>query len=151
MLEREIQKIWPLYLIGDGELKADLEKLTNDNIIILPFLQPDKLRDELSLGGIACLPSYLEPWGVVVHEYCQIGMPLLLSTGCGSATEFLIPGFNGYLFERGNVYSLYYALREFVNSTDADLKLMGDRSFELGKRIDPERSAASLLSVLNRF
>lgn len=151
MLESEIQKLWPLYLIGDGELKADLDKLSNENIIIIPFLQPDNLRDELSLGGIACLPSYLEPWGVVVQEYCQLGMPLLLSTGCGSATEFLISGYNGYLFERGNVYSLYNALREFVNSTDAELKLMGDRSFELAKRIDPERSAASLLSVLNRF
>lgn len=151
MLGSEIQNRWPLYLIGDGELKADFEKISNDNIIILPFLQPEELRDELSLGGIACLPSYLEPWGVVVQEFCQLGMPILLSTGCGSATEFLISGYNGYLFERGNVHSLYNALKEFVNSTEDDLRLMGDRSFELAKRINPERSAASLLSVLNRF
>lgn len=151
MLDNEIQERWPLYLIGDGELKAAFEKISNKNIILLPFLQPEELRDELSLSGIACLPSYLEPWGVVVQEYCQLGMPLLLSTGCGASTEFLISGYNGYLFERGNVDSLFNALKEFTNLTENELTLMGDRSFELGKRINPERSAASLMSVINRF
>lgn len=38
--------------------------------------------------GVFILPSRIEPWGVVVHEFSAAGFPLLLSDQVGSAESF---------------------------------------------------------------
>lgn len=110
-------------------------------------MQPDELKSELLKGGVACLPSHKDQWGVVVHEYALMGLPMLLSTGCGAVTEFLIPGYNGMIFEKGNIDSLHRALQRFSELSDEDLLLYGNNSKRLGSKIDCELSAQSLLSV----
>ena len=101
-------------------------------------------------GGVACLPSYQDQWGVVVHEYALMGMPMLLSSGCGAASEFLIPGYNGLMFNKGDINSLKYALQHFTEFCDAEIQQFGKNSAKLGMRINTEISARSLLSVVYR-
>lgn len=149
-LTEELQREWPLFLIGDGVLKEEIKKKKNSNIIILPFLQPSELNKELQNGGVACLPSNLEPWGVVIHEYALQGLPMLLSSGCGAATEFLIPGYNGFNFKAGDMNSLLSTMMKFINLDHNELVRMGLNSLELSKRVTPEYSALSLLSIINR-
>ena len=40
LLPNNIQEQWPLYLIGEGELRAYIDQNKNNNIIVKPFLQP---------------------------------------------------------------------------------------------------------------
>lgn len=147
-LPAEVQARWPLVLIGDGELRASIEKIASPNIQLLPFLQPSELMQELSGGGVACITSHREQWGVAIHEMALLGFPLVLSSACGAATEFLITGYNGYLFTRSNVASLETALRKVTELSDEELAVYSERSHTLGKRITTEQSAHSLLSVL---
>jgi glycosyltransferase involved in cell wall biosynthesis len=146
-LPAEKQKEWPLVLVGEGDQKEMILSKRNPNIEVLPFMQPEDLRSELLKGGIACLTSYDDHWGVVIHEYALMGMPMLLSSGCGAATEFLIPGYNGFMFKTGDLDSLYVALERFTMLSDAEIGLYGHNSAQLGARIDNKKSAKSLLSV----
>lgn len=147
-LPREVQQQWPLHLIGDGEHKEMILARNNPNIVVLPFMQPAELRDNLNKGGIGCLTSHQDQWGVVIHEYALMGFPLLLSSGCGASTEFLIPGYNGYMFQKGNRKSLLAALERFTGLSDDELALYASRSALMGQRINTEQNAASLMSVL---
>ena len=147
-LADETRKNWPLVLIGDGPLREYIESHTNQYIQLVPFLQPKELKVELSKGGVLCLPSRKDAWGLVVHELALIGYPLILSSACGAATEFLISGYNGFLFQSNSIDSLRKSLMLMTTLSDEDLELFSKRSSLLGSRINPEISAHSLLSVL---
>jgi glycosyltransferase involved in cell wall biosynthesis len=114
---------------------------------VLPFLQPKELREELLKGGVGCLPSYKDQWGIVLHEYALMGLPILASSGCGAATEFLKSGFNGFMFRKGNVNDMYRVMKEFTSLTEEDFGRFAENGIKLGHRITSEISAASLLSV----
>ena len=122
----------------------------NANITVIPFLQPEELRRELLKGGVGCLPTHKDQWGVVLHEFALMGLPILASTGCGAVTEFLISGFNGYTFKKGDAKDLSRKLLAFTKLADSEYKLFSDNSRSLSSRISTESSSASLMSVLDR-
>lgn len=148
LLPELVQQEWPLVLIGDGELKEKIESNKKSNLIIMPFMQPEELKRELVKGGVACITSHHEQWGVAIHEMALLGFPMILSSACGAATEFLISGYNGFLFRRGNIGSLYNALEKITSLSDEELRLFAYRSHELGERINGKHVAYSLLSVM---
>lgn len=147
-LPLSVQERWPLVLIGDGQLRESILARKSSNIVVHPFLQPDALMRELQKGGVACITSHYEQWGVAIHEMALLGFPLLLSSACGAATEFLITGYNGFLYRRSSTASLQAALERVTRLSDEELALFASRSRELGQRINSEQSAYSLLSVL---
>lgn len=147
LLPESVQELWPLVLIGDGELKEKILSQNSPHIAVLPFMQPQELMEELMKGGVACIPSHYEQWGVAIHEMALLGFPLVLSSACGAATEFLISGYNGFLFRRSKVASLNTALRKIAGLNDAQLESFAARSHQLGRRINSEQSAYSLLST----
>lgn len=149
-LPLNVQEEWPLLLIGDGEHSRLISESNNENIVHIKSMQPDALKEELLKGGVGCLTSHKDQWGVVVHEFALLGFPLLLSSGCGAATEFLIAGFNGFLFNKSDEDSLLEAMLKFSSLSDEQLSVFANNSVELGKRINNELSAASLISILDR-
>ncbi|MCX8148600.1 glycosyltransferase family 4 protein [Thermaurantimonas aggregans] len=149
-LDKNIRNSWPLYLIGDGPLYEEILKFKDENVVILPFLQLTELKNEIDKGGVFCLPSNFEPWGVVVHEMCLSGYPLILSDKVGAATEFLIDGYNGYMFNFNSVTSLLSCMQKIVNLSNEEIEIFSKRSVYLGKRINTELSSKSLLSVLEK-
>jgi glycosyltransferase involved in cell wall biosynthesis len=140
-LPDSVRVAWPLVLIGDGSLRDEIKKRASPQIIIKPYLQPVELRNELRHGGVACIPSYKEQWGVVIHELASLGYPMIISSVCGAATEFLINGYNGYIFKSADVNSLRNTLLKMASHTDSERSRFADRSQQLGKRITPEHAA----------
>lgn len=147
-LPEKTQKEWPLILIGDGDKRPVIASMQNQNIMILPFLQTNDLINELKKGGVACLPSYKEHWGVVVHEFCSLGLPIILSDGVGSSSEFLISGYNGFVFKKGSIKSLTEKLEKITSMSNEELVQFGLNSKKLSNRINNEFSAFSLLSII---
>jgi glycosyltransferase involved in cell wall biosynthesis len=147
-LSPEIKKEWPLVLIGDGEQREEIVKLKSEFIIIRPFVQPDKLMEELLIGGVACLPALFEQWSVSIHELALIGYPLLISSECGATSEFLINGYNGYSFIANKPGAIDHALKMITSLSNEDLRLFGERSRALAQRINTEYVAASFCSIL---
>jgi glycosyltransferase involved in cell wall biosynthesis len=139
------KKDWELCFIGHGKLKPILEN--SKNIIVKNFMQPNDLAKELTNGGCMILPSLKEPWGVVVHECAASGLPIIASDAVGSASYFVINGYNGFSFNTGNVNSLKQKMLKFIKMSDEEIFLMANNSFLLSKRISPKTSAKNLLSL----
>ena len=137
---------WVLKIIGDGELRDVIP--SDPSIILNGFLQPDDLAREISESGCFVIPSRREPWGVVVHEFAAVGLPLILSSGVGSSDAFLIDGFNGYRVRPGKIEEIAGAMRKIIECDPKTLREFGERSALLSQRITPETSAASLFSLI---
>lgn len=48
-------------------------------------------------GDILILPSYDEPWGLVVNEAMAAGLPVIVSNECGCSLDLVRDGENGYI------------------------------------------------------
>jgi glycosyltransferase involved in cell wall biosynthesis len=138
---------WELHLIGSGSLKNKLQ--ATSGVIVKDFMPPENLVNEVGASGCFILPSYEEPWGVVVHEFAAAGLPLILSDSVGAASTFLIPGLNGYSYRAGDSDALAERMRQIIDSSEVELRLMSVASHRLSERITPQSSAANLLSFVN--
>lgn len=140
-----VRSDWELHLVGNGPLRQGLTETAG--IVVKDFLQPEELMREVAGAGCFVLPSRKEPWGVVVHEFCAAGLPLILSDEVGAAAQFLLPGYNGFHFPSGNDKSLSEVMARVIDLSDEALMGMGLRSHQLSNRISPSTSAANLLTT----
>ncbi len=138
---------WKLICIGNGPMKNLLQNI--DGIEIMPFSNEKKLLEISKKASVFILPSRNDQWGVVVHEFCCLGFPLLLSNNVGSRTIFFIKNFNGLMFKRNSVNDLAKKMFQFSSMDHKIVKQMGLNSFKLSNRISPETSAANLFSVIS--
>jgi glycosyltransferase involved in cell wall biosynthesis len=143
---RRDRKDWELSFVGNGPLGDSLAK--EPDVCVKPFAHPDQLVDEVAASGCLVLPSRIEPWGLVLHEFAAAGLPIVCSDACGAAPLFVVPGDNGYVFQSEDVGSLERSLLKVINSSDEILRRMSARSHEYGQRITPELTAASFMSIL---
>ncbi len=139
---------WKLICIGSGELRHVL--VGQANVESHDFMEQTALIEFCDKAGVFVLPSRLDQWGVVVHEFASAGLPLLLSDGVGAKDLFLIDGYNGSSFRSNSVESLAKALFAFSKKSDRELLQMGERSRQLAQQLSPSVSAANLMSLVER-
>lgn len=111
-----------LHIVGQGSDRTRLERVAHDDtrIIIYGFLAPDQLRKLYSIADVAVVPSiYNEPFGLVIPEYYQHGIPVL-GSHAGALPELISDRYNGFLFPPGNVD----ALRALLKMLSSDSKLL---------------------------
>lgn len=144
-LKAEMKNDWKLIMVGNGPLRKDI---TGADIETIDFQQPTELKKIVNNSGVFVLPSTYEPWGVVVHEFSAVGLPLLISDACGSHIQFLKNGYNGFLFESGVKASLKKYLKKIMLMSDDKLKEMGARSNAISKTINTEVWSAVISSLL---
>lgn len=140
------KKDWTLALVGSGPLREHLA--ISDDIIIHDFVQPEHFQELVAQSGCFVLPSRMEPWALVLHEFSAAGMPIVTSDACGAAPTFLVSGYNGYAFQSGTLKALQDSMQFIIDKSDDELVLFSKRSHKLGQRIDPETIAANSLSIL---
>lgn len=145
---QESQSSLKIKLIGGGVNYEAYKSKQTESIIIKEFIQPNELLNELNLVQGFVLPSIYEPWGVVIHEMAAAGLPLLVSDVCGANSAFALNNFNAFVFKSNSVKDLKNVLRKFDNLSKEEILLMSERSRILAKKISPEISAASLMSLL---
>ena len=115
------------------QLTTDKTKLTShilrlmSHVYFLPFQNQSLMPIVYRLADVFVLPSKGpgETWGLAVNEAMASGRPVILSNKCGSASELIEEGINGYIFEAGNESSL---LQSMENMLEQDLSLMGNAS-----------------------
>lgn len=123
------KKGWELYCAGTGNLFH--QRPQHSNIHHLGFVQPADLDNFVRQGGVFVLPSWKEPWGVVVHEFASAGFPLICSEKVGSASVFLKSGKNGFKTIPRSKDSLRDAIERVLLTPDSTLFEMGKLSKEL--------------------
>ena len=135
---------WELWLAGIGPLAERAHGL--DGVRLLGFLDPTELAKTMSEAGCLILPSYYEPWGVVVHEATAAGLPVLCSRECGSSDYLVGEDRNGYLFSAGDVATLAHLMLRI--SAHCDLAGFSRHSLGLSKQFSPQRWAYTLMKFV---
>lgn len=137
---------WDLICVGNGNLKENYT--TIEKIIFYDFCNEDELINLSEKASIFVLPSRKDQWGVVVHEFTALGMPLLLSENVGSRAIFFIKGYNGLMFQNNSVHDLAYKMHLFSNKSKFEISKMSENSQALASRINIETSVANLISII---
>ncbi|GAB3898590.1 glycosyltransferase family 4 protein [Larkinella knui] len=141
---------WGLLLLGDGDQKASLETQIErlglqDVVRILPNQPWHRVPETLALADVLVLPSLSEPWGLVVNEAMACGMPVVVSTRCGCATDLVKDGRNGYVFDPLRPDELEHCLLNFT-SNQANREAMGRVSAEIIAGFTPDAVAREMLA-----
>jgi glycosyltransferase involved in cell wall biosynthesis len=138
---------WGVIILGDGEQKADLKKyVLEKNILNISFQKGvswQQVPEYLALSNVLVLPSYSEPWGLVVNEAMACGLPVLVSDKCGCAIDLVNNGANGFTFSPFNNQQLTNVLLKFMNK-EVNLEQMGKASEQIIKDYSPENVALEM-------
>ncbi|MEX3954769.1 glycosyltransferase family 4 protein [Trinickia sp. EG282A] len=135
-----------LRIVGTGPmhdtLQASVDALgVREAVHFTGSLQDEPLSNEYFGAACLVLPSYSEPWGLVVNEALSHGCPAVVSERCGCVPELVVEGETGFAFDAGNVPALrdtlLAALRQFADSAQTARACMRTIA-----RFDP-RAAAS--------
>lgn len=138
---------WGLILLGEGEQKTELEKIISDNhfkgITFLPSVGWREVPTYLALSDVLVLPSYSEPWGLVVNEAMACGMPVIVSEKCGCAPDLVQNGKNGITINPYESKSLTDALLTFMDNP-GEIERMGQCSEKIIEEYTPEKVAREM-------
>jgi glycosyltransferase involved in cell wall biosynthesis len=137
---------WPLHVCGLGPLAGMVGAVPG--VAMKGFIQPADLPDMFAHSSCLVLPSRSENWGVVIHEAAAAGRPIICSTACGASVSLVLDGFNGFVFDAGDVEALASALLRMHRAGAAERKRMGEASRHLAAQYSPERWARYLLDRL---
>lgn len=140
---------WPLACCGAGPLRSLLEKIPG--VEMKGFVQPAEMTQVLAQAGCLILPSTFEPWALVVHEAAAAGRLILASNAVGAAVHLVQPGFNGYVFESGDVEGLAQLMQRVSEMSDRRLSEMSRNSHMLSTQYTPARWADTLLEARRLF
>ena len=138
---------WGLIVLGDGSEEIKLKKYKSDNNLDgICFIEGQPWYDVpkiLALADVFVLPSYSEPWGLVVNEAMACGLPVIVSNKCGSAYDAVKEGINGYTFNPYNIEELTLVFKKFADSPESIIPF-GQQSKEIIKCFSPENVAQEM-------
>ncbi len=141
------QSEWGMILVGDGEEELVLKKYMDETALTgICFIEGQQWYDVpkfLALGDVFVLPSYSEPWGLVVNEAMAAGMPVIVSEKCGSAPDLVIDGENGFTFNPYEISEMTQKMEHFIQNP-AVIPIFGEKSKEIIKKFSPEQVAKEM-------
>ncbi len=121
-------------LIGDGNLKEELEKLAKEKEANISFLGKKK-HNELVLylqkADIFCLPSLNEGMSNSLLEAMACGLPII-TTDTGGARELIKD--NGFIVGKGSSPEIKRAIKNYLDNPEL-LKQHGQKSREIAEKM----------------
>lgn len=123
-----------LYLAGFGEQEEELKSMAGGNVEFLGAVENRKLPAIYQEMDVFVLPSKIEPWGLVVEEALNNGLPVLLSDRVG-CTEEIIDDSNGVIFHYNSEEDFIKAINritdvDFYNSLRRNISKMDFEKIE---------------------
>lgn len=109
-----------LVYVGDGALRGEIESRATDmglhNVRVTGFQNQSELPKWYALGDVLVLPSDFEPWGLVVNEAMNFGLPAIVSDQVGAAPDLVLNDATGLVFPAGDMASLSRSLQILAES-----------------------------------
>ena len=138
-----------LVLVGSGPQRQALADLSRslrleDVVLFAGSMDTAALAIEYASASCLVLPSFSEPWGLVVNEALSYGCPVVVSHRCGCVPELVENRPTGFIFEAGNVDDLAAKLRA-VPVALADVEATARSCLRLISTFTPKAAAASIL------
>ena len=137
-----------LLIVGDGPLRT--MEVQYPHVRFYGAASSMEIRDLMSSARALVLPSLTEPWGVVVHEACAAGLPVITSSACGSRTKFVTSG-NGWTVETGSVVGLATAINQLASTSSGTWETMSEASRRLAESWTPRDWSSQLVRMMSRL
>lgn len=140
-----------LTLVGEGPLRAELEQFVFENniddvVTMEPWMNQIELSKVYKKAVGFVLPSIFEPWGVVISEAVQYGLPVIVSTNVGCRFILAQDSINGISFKHDDSQALTHAL--FKLEDDKLRSAMSVESYRISEMYSPSRVASDLACVI---
>jgi glycosyltransferase involved in cell wall biosynthesis len=135
---RTVSHPWDLIIVGKGRLSTLCNNV--EGVELREFIQPQNLPVVLAEASCLVLPSFFEPWGVVIHEAVTSGLSVICSHECGASTMFVRDGQNGYIINPDPA-SLVTAMKKISAQSESSLEKMSATSRLLGSLWTTEKWA----------
>ena len=141
-----------LVLLGDGALRAELEKLRSElglaDCVQMPgFKQYEELPFYYAHAGAFIHASTTEQWGLVVNEAMASGLPVLVSNRCGCAADLVKEGENGWTFDPIDEEQIADLMLK-IASDETRREAMGLKSREIIAEWGPDRFASGVKAAV---
>ena len=142
-----------LIIVGSGPQEKELKKFCKENnlnnIFFEGFQQQEMLPKYYALADIFILPSFEEVWGLVVNEALASGLYVLSSKYAGASYDLIKDGFNGEVFNPGNVDEIAKLIKKSKDEIN-DTRVKRDNiSQHACKKFSIERSASDFIKAIN--
>jgi glycosyltransferase involved in cell wall biosynthesis len=138
-----------LVLVGDGELRGEIEKLIEKrnlakHVRVTGAVSSEQLFEEMLAARALVLPSFAEGLPRVIMEVMALRRPVL-TTYVAGIPELVLPGINGWLFPAGSVDALTSAMADCLSRSADELRIMGEAAFS---RVRERHCAATEVAKL---
>jgi len=150
----ETPEKWLLVIVGDGPLRADLEKLVeelglSEHVRFLGAKPISQVPHYIHASDLFVLPTLFDGWGAVLNEAAALGRAIVSTDQCGAAYHLIEPGVNGYRVPAGNADALADALKRYVEEP-ARLPRHGEGSRRLyEENFTPQKNVERFLRQLD--
>ncbi len=143
-----------LVFVGEGPMRGDMELLVErnklDNVFFAGFKNLSEISQYYAMADILILPSEYDPTPKVINEAMNFALPIIVSNGVGTANDLVEHGFNGYVFDVGDIDNLALYIKRLVDNRELRNN-MGTKSFERVIIWSPVQNGESVTKALNCF
>lgn len=123
--------ICQLTLVGDGELREDIENLAEklgikSQVEITGWANSDEVKQYITDAKLMVMPSFAEGLPVVIMESLALGIPVI-STYIAGIPELVVNDECGWLIRAGDIDALDLAIEYALNLPIEKLEKMGNQ------------------------
>lgn len=131
-----------LIIIGDGPfIDRYRDKAKGYPILFTGALEKEKKYAWFKKAKALILPSYQEPWGLVVNEAMYFSIPPIVSRE-SMVSEIIVDGENGYLVNAGDIDGIKNKILQVLNADRKNYEMIGNAArnkiegFDLGYAVN---------------
>ena len=104
-----------LNIVGFGPQEQLLKSIAKQNTVFHGAVPNAELHNLYLRNDVFVLPSISEPWGIVVEEAFNSGLPVIVSDKVGCASEIVEMDKNGLIFNLEEIDSLRKAILKITD------------------------------------
>lgn len=140
-----------LVIVGDGELRPELENLIassglNERVRITGWLDSGDVRRAIGSSSVLVVPSFSEGIPVAIMEALALGRPVV-SSRVGGIPELVEHGKSGWLVTPGSVESLVAAMTAAIQAGPEELAEKGGNGAERVRQLHDVTVEAAKLAA----
>ena len=135
-----------LIMAGAGKEEGRIKELAagDKNIFFPGYVDGQEKARYYTIADIFVLPTFVDPWGLVIMEAMMFGLPVITTTGAG-ASELILG--NGIVIEPGDEEAINESL-EYLLDNDEIREEMGRKSKEIIKEYTVECAAGTFTEAI---
>lgn len=150
VLRREVG----LVFVGDGPCRPELQDgascLSPGMVRFVGFAQRENLAVYYGLGEGLILPTYTDPWGLVVNEAMAGGLPIIVTEVAGCSSDLVSENWNGNIIPAKDVDALTAAMSKLAANPEVAAS-MGRNSEKRIADYSPEHWSDGILRMVQQL